>query len=189
MKTTSAERRGLDRLSIRYASLFRMCRRRGCSREEAMEIVQQAHLRWFEYERAARVRNVDSLLRRIVINLTITHYNRVRCSPFSFEGVDKLDRRGELVASTLEPEQAAEVEQQLWSTLSPVRLRSRQIFLAQCAGYSYEEIGRAFAIRPRTVEKHLQIAAAIVAGEPSEPPDAFTETSPSGESWAISEEA
>ncbi len=154
----------MSQLWARYAQLIRMCRRRGCSREDAKELVQEAHLRFLEYQRSTKVRDVDSLLRRIVINLSITHYYRELAQP-SFENVEKLDRRGLLVDPAPALERTAAAEQQLdgvASLLSAVSRRTCQIFIAQRGGYSYEEVAAAFAVKPRTVEKHLASAVALL---------------------------
>lgn len=154
----------MSRLSARYAQLIRMCRRRGCSREDAKELVQEAHLHFFEYQRSTKVRDVDSLLRRIVINLSITHFYRELSRP-SFESVEKLDRLGMLIDPAPGPRRMAAAEQQLhgvMNLLSAVSARSCQMFIAQRGGYTYEEIGAAFFVRPRTVEKHLASAMVML---------------------------
>jgi RNA polymerase sigma factor (sigma-70 family) len=150
-----------SRLSARYAQLIKMCRRRGCSTEDAKELVQEAHLRFFEYQRSSVVRDVDSLLRRIVINLSITHFHRERSRPHLYARVEKLDRRGLLVDPAPGLDIALSAEQQLdgvVSLLSAVSPRTCQIFVAHRGGYNYEEIAVAFAVKPRTVEKHLASA-------------------------------
>ncbi len=86
----------MSRLSARYAQLIRMCRRRGCSPEDAKDLVQEAHRRWFDYQQTTKVRDVDALLRRILLNLSISHYRELT-SPFTFENAERLDRRGLLV--------------------------------------------------------------------------------------------
>lgn len=143
---------------------MRLCQARGCSREDAKELVQEAHLRFFEYQRTTKVRDVESLLRRLVINLSITNYYREMSRP-SFKSVDGLDRRGLLVDAAPSPERAVEAERQLdavASLLNAVSPRTCQIFIAHRGGYSYEEIALAFAIRPRTVEKHLATATSLL---------------------------
>ena len=153
------------RRSSRYAQLIKLCRARGCSREDAQELVQEAHRRLFEYQRSATVRDEDSLLRRIVINLSITHYHRVLAAPHVFESVDKLDRCGMLIAPAAGPERTLAAEQELEEVanlLSAVSPRTCQIFMAQRGGYSYEEVAIAFAIKPRTVEKHVVTATAML---------------------------
>jgi RNA polymerase sigma factor (sigma-70 family) len=154
----------MSRLSARYAQLIRMCRRRGCSREDAKELVQEAHLRFLEYQRSTKVRDIESLLRRIVINLSITRYHRGLSQP-SFLRIESLDRRGVLIDPAPGLDCRAAAEQRLDGVvrlLSAVSVRTCQIFIAQRGGYSYEEIAIAFAVRPRTVEKHLASAVTLL---------------------------
>ena len=149
----------------RYAQLITMCRRRGCSHEDAKDLVQEAHLRWFDYQRSTTVRDVDALLRRILLNLTITHYRRRQTAPFKFASAERLDRRGTLVDPAPGPERMVVAEQELDSVanlLSAVSSRTCQIFIAHRGGYTYEEIGAAYAIKPRTVEKHVVSAGRIL---------------------------
>lgn len=156
----------MDGLSARYARLIRMCRRRGCSREDADELVQEAHLRLFDYQRSTKVRDVESLLRRIVINLSITHFHREHSMPFRFESAGRLERRGMLVDQAPGPERTITAEQELdrvVNLLSAISPRTCQIFIAQRGGYSYEDIAIAFAVKPRTVEKH--VASAVLTLE------------------------
>lgn len=154
----------MSRLSARYAQLIRMCRRRGCSPEDAKDLVQEAHRRWFDYQQTTKVRDVDALLRRILLNLSISHYRELT-SPFTFESAERLDRRGLLVDPASAPERMVAAEQELNSVvnlLSAVSPRTCQIFIAHRGGYSYKEIGAAYAIKPRTVEKHVASARLIL---------------------------
>lgn len=140
---------------------------RGCSREDARDLVQEAHLRLFEYQRSAKVKNDDSLLRRIVINLSINYFHRTLSSPFSFESIDRLERREALIDPAPGPERALIAEQELGMVVAQLRAASERvcrIFIAQRMGYSYEEIGTAFGIMPRTVERHVASAAATLRG-------------------------
>ena len=162
------------RRASRYALLLRICRGRGCSREDAKDVAQEAYLRFFEYQRSAKVTDADYLLRRIAVNLSINHYHRALSNRFEFEGVWKLDRRGTLVHADPGPERTAAAEQEVdrvMCVLKAVSPRTCQIFIAQRGGYSYEEIAAAFAIKPRTVEKHVT-SAMLVLKEMM--PDEFT---------------
>ena len=103
----------MTRNGARYARLIRASRGRGCSREDAREIVQEAHLRLLEYQRTARVRDTYSLLRRIVINLSINRYHRDRSSPFLPRSIDALDRQDRLVDPFPGPERTLAAEQEL----------------------------------------------------------------------------
>ncbi len=46
--------------------------------------------------------------------------------------------------------------------LSAVSPRTCQIFIAHRGGYSYKEIGAAYGVKPRTVEKHVASASTIL---------------------------
>lgn len=149
----------------RYAQLIKLCRARGYSREDAKEVVQEAYLRLLDYQRSASVKDAESLLRRIVINLSINYYHRELSMPFAFESFEKLDRQGLLIHPAPGPERAIAAEQELdrvVSVLSAVSARTCQIFIAQRGGYSYEEIATAFAVKPRTVEKHVAAAMLVL---------------------------
>ncbi len=151
--------------AARYARLLKLCRARGCPREDAKELVQEAYLRLFQCLRSTKVRDVDSLLRRIVINLSINYYHRELLTPHVFESIDKLDRHSMLPSPNPGPERTVAAEQYLNSTASllcAVSPRTCQIFIAQRAGYSYEEVAIAFAVKPRTIEKHVATATTIL---------------------------
>lgn len=127
--------------------------------------MQEAHLRLYEYQRSARVKNADSLLRRIVINLSINHWHRTLSSPFSFESIHDLEARRTLVDPAPDPQRSLAAEQALDMTmerLCAVSERVCLIFIAQRMGYSHEEIGTAFGIMPRTVERHVASAMAAL---------------------------
>jgi RNA polymerase sigma factor (sigma-70 family) len=152
----------MTRRSARYARLVKVCRARGCSREDAQDVVQEAYMRLLQYQRSAKVSDPDSLLRRIVINISINQYHRGRSSPIVPESIGTLDRRGMLTDPAPGPERTLSAEQELErvvSLLTAVSPRMCQIFIAQRGGYSYEEIAAAFAVKPRTVEKHVAAAS------------------------------
>lgn len=156
----------MTRKAARYARLLRICRGRGCSREDAKEVVQEAFLRFFEYERTGKVTDADHLLQRIAVTLSINHYHRAPSNRYQFTRVEKLDRRGIVAHPDPGPERTLAAEQQVdrvVQALNAVGPRTCQIFFAQRGGYSYEEIAAAFAIKARTVEKH--VAAAMLTLE------------------------
>lgn len=154
----------MSRLSARYAQLIKMCRRRGCPPEDAKELVQEAHRRLFEYQQSTKIRDVDSLLRLIVINLSITYFHREMAAPLAFRSAARLERRGMLIDPAPGPERAVAAERRLdgvVSLLNAISPRTCQIFIAQRGGYSYEEIAAVFGVKPRTIEKH--VASAMLA--------------------------
>lgn len=128
-------------------------------------MVQESYLRLLQYQRSAKVRDPHALLRRIVINISINQYHRERSSPIVPASVAALDRRGSLVDPAPGPDRTLAAEQELdrvASLLSAVSRRMCQIFIAQRGGYSYDEIAAAFAVKPRTVEKHVASAALVL---------------------------
>ena len=150
----------MTRRSARYAHLIMVCRKRGCSREDARDLVQEGHLRLFEYQRSAkgRVRDADGLLRRIVINLSINYFYRTLSRPFSLEKIEDVDKHEMLIDPAPDPERTLAAEQELAKVvelLGAVSDRVRRIYLAQRMGYSHDEIATSFGIMPRTVEKHV----------------------------------
>lgn len=122
-------------------------------------------MRLLEYRRSTKLRDADSILRRIVINLSINHYHHEQATPVVSESIEQLDRRGILVDPAPDPARTLAAEQQLHgavSLLSAMSPRTCQIFIAQRGGYSYEEIASAFSIKARTVEKHVATAALML---------------------------
>lgn len=153
------------RASARHEALVELCMARGCPLEDAKELVQEAHLRLIAYQRSGKVTDADCLLRIIVINLSTNYYHRKLSRSHLFERIDKLDKEGILIDPTPGPERALAAEQQLdrvVSLVSAVSGRTCQIFIAQRGGYSYEEVAAAFAIKPRTVEKHIAHATSTL---------------------------
>ena len=161
----------MARRSARYRQLMQICRRRGCPLEDAREIVQEAHLRLFEYESHSRVRDVDSLLRRIVLNLSINFYHRKLENPPTLWSLEKADRAGCLVDPRSSIDGALVAEERLKEVadfVGAISMRTCQIFLLQRLGYSYTEIAAAYAIKPRTVEKHVTAAVEALSEHFSE---------------------
>lgn len=151
----------MRRCCSQYARLIQTCRRLGPSKEDAKEIVQEAHLRVLEYQLRSIVWDEGKLLRRIVLNLSINFYRRKLENPPVCEGVEKADRQGKLVEERSGMDEALMAERELEAVsnlLGAISERTCQIFLMHRCGYKYEEIASAFAIKPRTVEKHVSTA-------------------------------
>jgi len=122
-------------------------------------------MRLLDYRRSAAVKDPDSLLRRIVINLSINYYHRELPKVLASESIHALDRQGMLIDPAPGPERTLAAEQELDTVVSVVSAlspRTCQIYIAQRGGYSYEEIAEAFGVKPRTVEKHVAAAGLAV---------------------------
>jgi RNA polymerase sigma-70 factor (ECF subfamily) len=154
-------------LSARFARLMKVCRRRGRSQEEAEDLIQEAFLRLHEYCRSAEVRDEEAFLARTVSNLAINQYRHERVLSFARETVEELEETVGLSDSSPGPERICAAQQRLDEiarTLGAVSERTCQIFMAQRAGYSYEEIAADLGITPRTVQKHVARAMFLLIG-------------------------
>ncbi len=165
----------MSRFTARFARLMKVCRRRGRSQEEAEDLIQEAFLRLHEYCRKSEVRDEEAFLARTVSNLAINEYRRGRIVSYAQETVEDLEQSIGLSDSSPGPERICAAQQRLdeiTRTLGAVSERTCQIFLAQRAGYSYEEIAADLGITPRTVQKHiaramfLLISIRMKEGEP-----------------------
>lgn len=122
--------------AARYARLLRLCRRMGCPREIAKELVQEAPLNLFQYQQHTRVRNAPQLLRRIALNLSCNYHAREPSGRFRLADVERLNRRGTLVHPAPGPERTIAAEQQLdevFRRLSAVSARAKSSWRAASA--------------------------------------------------------
>lgn len=159
-----------------YTRLIKVCQRLGRSPEEAEDLVQDAYVRFLEYRRGADVRDEEALLSRIVANLAINEYHRERALARFRESLDDVEEEAnELVDEWPEIERLLAAQERLREvekTLTKVSERTCQIFIAQRAGFSYEEIAAEFKISTRTVQKHI-VRATILLGMKPKPPSRF----------------
>lgn len=142
----------------RFARLMKVCRSRGRSHEEAEDLIQEAFLRLHEYCRDTEVRDEEAFLTRTVCNLAVNQYHRERIVSYAHETLDELEHSALLVDSGPGPERVLAAQQRLdeiRKTLGAVSERTCEIFLAQRAGYSYDEIAADLGISERTVQKHI----------------------------------
>ena len=152
-------------LSFAYgAKLRRLLCRKGRSREDAEDLIQEAFLRLHVYRTAADVANEEAFLRRTVTNLAIDQYRRDRPDIWTEVSIDQGDVHRPRVA--LEPSPEAELEaQQLLSAiirlLEGVSPRTCEIYLAHRAGYTYDEISSRLSVSHITIRRH--IARALLA--------------------------
>ena len=150
---------------VRIAHLMKVCRRRGRSREEAEDLIQEAFLRLHEYCRTTEVLNEEAFLVRTVFNLSVNQYRRERRVAYVGQSVEELEQGTGLSDGAPGPERIVSAQQrldQIVSTLGSVSERTREIFLAHRAGYSYEEIATDLNISHRTVQKHIARAMFVL---------------------------
>lgn len=148
--------------------------RGGRSREEAEDLIQEALLRLYEYYRkpaapgeagrGGEVRDREAFLVRTVRNLSIDRHRREHRHLYADETVEELEATAPLLDTGPASDEIFEAQQRLHkirATLNAVSPRTREIYFAHRAGYSYAEIGAALGVSKSTIEKH--IARAVLA--------------------------
>jgi len=148
-----------------FARLVKVCRRRGRSRQDAEDLIQEALLRLEEYCRVATVRNREAFLVRAVSNLAINQHRHERVRNYADETLEELEESGPLVDTAPGPDRVIAAEQrlkQIQETLDAVSTRTREIYFAHRAGYRYDEIASVFGITVKTVEKHIARAVLLL---------------------------
>jgi RNA polymerase sigma-70 factor (ECF subfamily) len=138
--------------------------RGGRSREEAEDLIQEALLRLQEYCQGGEVRDREAFLVRTVRNLSIDRHRRAHRHLYTDQSVEELETALPLLDPAPGADEIFEARQRLHkirATLNAVSPRTREIYFAHRAGYSYAEIGAHLDISKSTIEKH--IARAVLA--------------------------
>jgi RNA polymerase sigma factor (sigma-70 family) len=147
-----------------FKRLLKFLCRKGRSREDAEDLIQEAMLRLHLYAQAVPVTDEEAFLRRAVNNLSIDQYRRERLDLRKGVQLEELNARKPLVAPESTPEETFEAQQRLGrirAALDAVSLRTREIYFATRAGYSYAEIAEHMNISRITIKRH--IARALLA--------------------------
>jgi RNA polymerase sigma factor (sigma-70 family) len=147
-----------------FERLLRFLRRKGRSREDAEDLIQEAMLRLHLYGQEIPVANEEAFLRHAVHNLSIDQHRRDRLDLRRGVPIDDLDTRSPLIDPESTPEQTLDAQQRLRNiraVLDAVGRRTREIYFAHRAGYSYAEIAEHMGISHITIKRH--IARALLA--------------------------
>lgn len=147
-----------------FRRLLKLLRRHGRSLEEAEDLIQEAFLRLIEYCRTQEVRNEEGFVQRTAINLSIDRYRVDSHHPCVGQPVEELAEILPLVDSSPAPDEVLAAQERLNEVrriLGAVSPRTRDIYLAHRAGYSYEELAAAFGVSISTIEK--SVARAVLA--------------------------
>src|SRR5258708_9913756 len=147
-----------------FERLLAFLKRKGRCREDAEGLIQEAMLRLHVYGQAEVVVNEEAFLRQAVHNLSIDQHRRDRLDLRRTVSIEDINERGLLVAPGLTPDQILEAQQRLDSLgalLDAVNPRTREIYFAHRAGYSYAEIARHMGILEITIAS--DIARALMA--------------------------
>jgi RNA polymerase sigma factor (sigma-70 family) len=141
-----------------FKRLLKFLRRKGRSHEDAEDLIQEAMLRLHVYGRAVPVVNEEAFLRQAVTNLSIDQHRRDRLDLRKDVPIEEFDARSPLIAQESTPEETLEAEQRLSrvrEVLDAVSVRTRQIYFAHRAGYSYAEIADYMNISQITIKRHI----------------------------------
>jgi RNA polymerase sigma factor (sigma-70 family) len=147
-----------------FERLLKFLRRKGRSREDAEDLIQEAMLRLHVYGRDAPVANEEAFLRHAVHNLSIDQHRRDRPDLHREVPIEEFNARSPLIAPESTPEDYLEAQQRLGhirALLDAVSLRTREIYFANRSGYSYAEIAEHMGISHITIKRH--IARALLA--------------------------
>jgi RNA polymerase sigma-70 factor (ECF subfamily) len=151
----------MESFKQRIRHMHSLLRRRGQTREDAEDLIQEAFLRLHVYCQSQEVQQHEAFLTRTVLNLSVDRHRRehrelyVKDSP---EDLMLADLR-----PTPDEDLAAEQRLSLASgVLDGLPPRTREIFLMhRLDGYGCAQIATAFGISLSAVEKH--IARAVLA--------------------------
>src|SRR5438045_1253729 len=99
----------MDEAKLIWARLQRLLRRRGCPREDAEDMIQDAFLRLHIYCKSAEVREREAFLVRTTLNLAIDRRRRLQHRVFTSEALEDLP----LVDDTPAPDEVVDLQQRL----------------------------------------------------------------------------
>lgn len=139
---------------------------RGCSRDDADDLAQEAYLKLLRYELNHTVDKPGAFLMRTALNLAIDAYRvqrncgeRVLLEDLTLDELLSADSAPTAEATLLAKERLA----RLADSLVDVGARTRRIYLAhRLDGTSYQEIARCHGISVSAVEKHIAKATMAV---------------------------
>jgi RNA polymerase sigma factor (sigma-70 family) len=138
-----------------FARLLNLLRRKGRSREDAEDLIQEAMLRLHVYAKSEVVVNEEAFLRRAMHNLAVNHYRRNRSVAGREVQIEDADRQHPLIAPEPTPDRVLESQQcldQLTAILDALSRRTREVYLAHRFGYSYAEIAADMGIAKITIK-------------------------------------
>jgi RNA polymerase sigma-70 factor (ECF subfamily) len=144
-----------------HRAVLPFLRRRGATREDALDLAQEAYLKFLRYEGATTIESPAALLYRIVGNVAADQGRAaaVRRCVRSFDG-DFDD--AELASDHPSAERAIAAEQVVAAVRSAIAALSpqcRNVFLlSRLDGLTYPQIAARCRISVKTVEKHVSHA-------------------------------
>jgi RNA polymerase sigma factor (sigma-70 family) len=155
----------MGRLPMYFRRLLLLLLRRGRTREEAEDLIQDAFLKMQEYcERGGQVRQPEGFLVRTVLRLAANARRDAHRNLYCEEPVENLTL---IVDTTPTPDEVLAGDQcleRMRDALDAVSRRTRDVFFMQrLDGLSYAQIAQRLGVSISAVEKHIATALAILA--------------------------
>ena len=151
-----------------FGRLLQFLKGKGRSHEDAEDLIQEAMLRLHVYSQHQPVpANEEAFLVHAVHNLSIDQHRRDRPDLRRQIPLDALDTatHAPLVTEQPTPEDALAAEQRLHcikAILDAQGERTREIYFAHRAGYSYAEIADSLGISHITIKRHIARALLVI---------------------------
>jgi RNA polymerase sigma factor (sigma-70 family) len=150
---------------FRYLTYIRDClRRRGRTREQAEDLVQEAFLRMELYCREGRkVLEPAAFVMRTALNLSVSDKRHEARTVVARKALS------DVLPAELPPDEVFAAEERLEHIrrlLDAVSRRTRDVFfLHRLGGFSYAEIAQRMGVSVSAIEKHIASATAVLALE------------------------
>jgi RNA polymerase sigma factor (sigma-70 family) len=147
-----------------FERLLNFLRRKGRSHEDAEDLIQEAMLRLHRYRADQRVVNEEAFLTTAVQNLSVDLHRSRRPDIRREVPLEHLSLRNPLI-DPASPEKSIDAEQRLGcirALLDAASVRTREIYFAQRAGYSYDEIAAHFNVSHITIRRHIARALLLI---------------------------
>ena len=153
-----------SRRPAHFERLLNFLRRRGRSHEDAEDLIQEAMLRLHRYRTEQRVINEEAFLTTAVQNLSVDLHRSRRPDIHRQIPLERFNSRTPLIDPAT-PERTIDAEQRLnciRALLDRASVRTREIYFAQRAGYSYDEIAAHLNVSHITIRRHIARALLLI---------------------------
>jgi len=155
----------MNRLPTYFRHMQRMLLRRGRTREEAEDLIQEAFLKMQEYcQKGGEVRQPEGFLVRTVLRLSM---NARRDEHRDLYGDKKVEELTFVIDTNPTPDEVLAGDQcleRMRDALDAVSRKTRDIFfMHRLDGMSYSHIARHMGLSVSAIEKHMASALAALA--------------------------
>lgn len=157
----------MDPVGIYVRRMKRLLLRKGRSREDAEDLIQEAFLRMQEYcERGGKVREPEAFLVRTVTRLAINARRNEHSELYSDQAVEDLTFIVDTHPLPDEVFAADECLNKMRDALDSISRRTREVFfMHRLDGLSYAQIAQQLGLSISAIEKHIASAMATLACE------------------------